>query len=205
MRAILKLFIDFIRKPEWVAAVALLIQAVILWLQARILRKHGKTMEEHAGIAKAQATTAELIGKALTQHEKILADQTRLMQEQFSFHRTTVAQVERVKIYSAVLELHTNIKRLAELIEETPRNSELENRAWFKLVMAVPPCQEVVLTSIHLTPEERGYFAADYLDDAANLVAGATYNTTTLREFIIRYKDFPRMLFKVSQPPPSIG
>jgi len=53
MRAILKLFLDFIRKPEWVAAVALLIPDVILWLQAKILRAHGKTMAEHAGIAKA--------------------------------------------------------------------------------------------------------------------------------------------------------
>ncbi len=205
MHHLFQSFVDFIRKPEWVAAIALLIQAIILWLQARILHKHGETMKEHVGIAQSQATTAELIGKALTQHEKILADQTAIMQEQFHFHRTTVAQVERAKIYIAVLELHTNIQRLANLIEETPRNSEMENRVWFKLLKAVPPCQEVVFTSIHLTPEERAYFGDRYLSDAADLSEGTTFNTKTLREFVSKYKEFPRMLSKLTQPSPSMG
>jgi hypothetical protein len=70
MRVAFRLFLDFMRKPEWVAAIALLIQAIILWLEARILHRHGETMKEHAGIAQSQATTAELIGQALKPNTK---------------------------------------------------------------------------------------------------------------------------------------
>src|SRR5437899_907808 len=84
----MKSLVEFLRKPEWIAAIALLIQAVILFLQAVILRRHGATMEEHAGIAKAQAETAKLIGQALDQQGKVLDEQTKIMDEQFKFQRT---------------------------------------------------------------------------------------------------------------------
>src|SRR5438876_9224385 len=118
MSAATKSLVEFLRKPEWIAAIALLIQAVILFLQAVILRRHGATMEEHAGIAKAQAETAALIGKALDQQGKILAEQTKIMDEQFKFQRTIELKAERVQVFDALMRLHVSFKALLSTLSE---------------------------------------------------------------------------------------
>jgi cellulase/cellobiase CelA1 len=158
MRAILKLFIDFIHKPEWVAAVALLIQAVILWLQARILRRHGMTMEEHAGIAKTQAATAELIGKALEQQGTVLAGQAKLTEEQYRFQRRIEAQAARSEIYKALLALNTTIDMLIRTGSQNPRAVEMEKQVFSTLIDSTVACQNILITGIHLTSEDKDIF-----------------------------------------------
>jgi hypothetical protein len=202
MRHSLQLVLEFIRKPEWVAAIALLIQAAILWLQARILRKHGETMEEHAGIAKAQATTAELIGKALNQHEKILADQTKIMDEQFTFQRRVEAQAARLKVYEALLDVNSNIELLIQVGSQNPANVDSEKRVFSSLVLSVAPCQKAVVTTIHLTPTERTYFLRFLTDvSALALKQSPRPEVTKFWELKNKYTDFLTMLSNVSQTP----
>ncbi len=203
MRATLRLFIDFIRKPEWVAAVALLIQAVILWLQARILRKHGMTMEEHAGIAKGQAATAELIGKALEQHAKILGEQAKLTEEQFKFQRKVEAHATREKVYDQVLRLDGAVQLLIFKIEspgtrDAKRVAE-EDVLQGEMVAAVLPVQKATLTSLHLTQEEKDYFRRYTMDLAALLYNHLHGNVGLLKDFRKKYDDILVMLLKVGQ------
>ena len=208
MRAILKLFTDFIRKPEWVAAVALLIQAVILWLQARILRRHGKTMEEHARIAKDQAATAELIGRALEQHAKILGDQTKITERQFKFQRTIESYAGREKVYDALLELRASVAMLISKIESPgdryePRVAE-EMMAQTEVVAAILPVQKAVLTSPHLTHEEKEYFRGYTSDLATILATNLQGRAQPLKEFTAKYKDILSMHFKIAQIPADV-
>jgi hypothetical protein len=118
MTATLRWFLEFLRKPEWVAAIALLIQAGILLLQALILRRHGETMEKHADVAKAQSETAELIGKALDQQGQILNQQTKIMDEQFKFQRAAMAQADRQQVFDSLLKLRNGLHMLIAKIEE---------------------------------------------------------------------------------------
>ena len=206
MRAILKLFLDFIRKPEWVAAVALLIQAVILWLQARILRKHGRTMEEHAGVAKAQAITAELIGNALQQHATILGEQAKLTEAQFKYQRWVVAQAAREKVYDYMLALYSSVSTLIATVEAPgmrlpPRISQ-EMTAQANVVNALLPAQKATLTCAHLTTEERDYFRQYTLDFAKTLPQTDLPTVIPkLKEINEKYKEFLTMLLKIAQPP----
>ena len=94
--------LEYLRKPEWIAAIALSIQGLIFLLQAAflawqaaILRRHAATLEKHTEIAGTQAETAALIGKALDQQGKILAEQTEIMDAQFKFQRTVEMKAER--------------------------------------------------------------------------------------------------------------
>lgn len=205
MRATLKLFLDFIHKPEWVAAVALLIQAVVLWLQARILRKHGKTMKEHAGIAKDQATTAELIGKALEQHAKILGDQTALTERQFKFQRRVEGHAAREKAYDDLLELRARVMMLISKIESPgeryePRVAE-EELAQGELAAAILPVQKAAFTSLYLTKEEKDYFSR-YTSDLLNITTTKLQgNVRPLKEFTEKYKDILEMILKVGETP----
>jgi hypothetical protein len=200
-----KAVLEFIRKPEWVAAVALLIQAIILGLQAKILRKHGSTMEEHAGIAKAQAATAELIGKALNQQEKILADQTKIMGAQFSFQRRIEAQAAREKVYDSILTLQSSVSLLISKITSpgeryAPRVAE-EQMAQAAVKAAILPVQKATITSLHLTEEENEYFTNYTLDLVQILSSDLQGNVGKLREFEVKYKDILPMLLKVAQTP----
>jgi hypothetical protein len=88
MGHVLNSFVTYVRWPETIAATALVIQTLILLLHWRILRGHGETMEQ-------QAVTAKLIGHALEQHGRILADHTRIMDEQFKVQRKIEASIER--------------------------------------------------------------------------------------------------------------
>src|SRR6266699_559489 len=157
---------EFLRKPEWIAAIALLIQAVILFLQAVILRRHGTTMEEHAGIAKAQAETAALIGKALDQQGKILAEQTKIMDEQFKFQRTVEMKAERVQVFDSLMQLHVSFKMLLSAISRVQLSNythEMQDRvraSWQQVSQDLLPCQKAIHTSIYMNPDERQYFWA---------------------------------------------
>jgi heme exporter protein D len=84
----LKRFLGDVRWPEAIAAIALVIQAFILWQHRRILSGFGETLER-------QAETAKLIGHSLEQHGRILADHTRIMDEQFKFQKKLEAKIER--------------------------------------------------------------------------------------------------------------
>lgn len=81
----LKYLLGDVRWPEAIAAIALVIQAVILWQHRRILSGFGETLER-------QAETAKLIGHSLEQHGRILADHTRIMDEQLKFQKKLEAK-----------------------------------------------------------------------------------------------------------------
>ncbi|MGA9039744.1 MAG: hypothetical protein WB421_04340 [Terriglobales bacterium] len=175
MSATLRYLLVFLREPEWVAAIALLIQAGILLLQAAILRKHGETMEKHAEIAKGQSETAALIGKALDQQGKILDEQTKIMDEQFKFQRATMAQADRQQVFAALVALRNSMHMLIAKIEEPgerypPRLAE-EQRMQAALLTHMLPLQNAFISSVHLTPEEKDYFGR-YSVDVFDAVSG---------------------------------
>ena len=198
----------FLRKPEWVAAIALLIQAAILLLQAVILRRHGATMEEHAGIAKAQSETAALIGKALDQQEKILAEQTKIMAEQFKFQRAAMAQADRQEVFNALLSVRNSLHMLIAKIQEPgerydPRVAE-EQRMQAALLAAILPVQSAFISSVHLTPEEKDYFG-HYIIDVFDAVSGDNNFPRRLSQMkLVQRKysdsDFVKMVAKIGKP-----
>ena len=77
-----------VRWPEAIAAIALVIQVFILWQHRRILSESGETLER-------QAETTKMIAHSLEQHGRILADHTRIMDEQFKFQKKIEAKFER--------------------------------------------------------------------------------------------------------------
>lgn len=88
MSDFLKYFVAGVHWPEAIAAIALVIQAFILWQHRRILGGFGETLER-------QAETAKMIGHSLEQHGRILADHTRIMDEQFKFQKKLEAKIEQ--------------------------------------------------------------------------------------------------------------
>jgi heme exporter protein D len=82
--------------PEAIAAMALVVQTLILWQHRRILTGYGVTLER-------QAETAKLIGHSLEQHGRILADHTRIMDEQFKFQKKLEAKIENSTTSAASL------------------------------------------------------------------------------------------------------
>jgi hypothetical protein len=208
MSATLRSVVEFLRKPEWVAAIALLIQAAILFLQAVILRKHGTTMEEHAGIAKAQAETAALIGKALDQQGKILDEQTQIMDEQFKFHRAAMAQGDKQKVFDSLLGLRRSFHMLIAKIEEPgqryePRVAE-EQRMQAELLTLMLPLQNAFISSPHLTRDEKDYFGR-YTVDVFDAVSGDKNFPARLpkmKEIQQKYSesDFLKMAEKIGKP-----
>ena len=83
----LKYLLGDVHWPEALAAIALVVQTFILWQHRRILTGYGETLER-------QAETAKLIGHSLEQHGRILADHTRIMDEQFKFQKKLEAKIE---------------------------------------------------------------------------------------------------------------
>ena len=72
MLQVFKSLLVTIRWPEAIAAFAMVVQAFILLQHRKILREYGDTLVK-------QAETAKMIGHALEQHGRILADHTRIM------------------------------------------------------------------------------------------------------------------------------
>ena len=91
-----KYFLGDVRWPEVVAAIALVIQTFILWQHRRILTGFSETLER-------QAETTKLIGHSLEQHGRILADHTRIMDEQFKFQKKLEARSENSNVSAASL------------------------------------------------------------------------------------------------------
>ena len=210
MSAAMKSLVEFLRKPEWIAAIALLIQAAILFLQAVILRRHGATMEEHAGIAKAQADTAALIGKALNQQGKILAEQTEIMDAQFKFQRTVEMKAERVGILNSLVQLHNSFKLLLSTLSEvqlsnyTHEMQDLVRASWHRMHEDLLPCTKAIYTSIHLSPKEREYFMG-YVRDLANLSESSDVRKAiqNVNACDAKYKDFEEKMFAAAKAPVS--
>ena len=92
----LKYVLGGVHWPEAIAAIALVVQTLILWQHRRILTGYGETLER-------QAETAKLIGHSLQQHGRILADHTRIMDEQFKFQKKLEARTENSKTSAASL------------------------------------------------------------------------------------------------------
>ncbi len=210
MYAAMKSLVEFLRKPEWVAAIALLIQAAILLLQAVILRRHGTTMEEHAGIAKTQADTAALIGKALDQQGKILAEQTEIMDAQFKFQRAAMAQAERQQVFDALLRLRSSLHMLIAKVEEPgmryePRVAE-EQRMKAALLTQMLPVQNAFISSVHLTREEKDY-CGRYVVDVFDAVSGDNLpaRLPKMKQIQEKYSesDFVKMAAKIGRPQES--
>jgi hypothetical protein len=193
---------ELLRRPEWVAAIALLIQAVILFLQFKILRRHAETMEEHKTIAGTQAETAKLIGQALTQQSKIL-------DEQFNFQKRLAAQAERGRVFDVVLELRSRVVSLLSLLSSTPgyqltspESREKQEFAWNRLEESILPCEKALITSIHLSPEERNYFLGfAQAVDALKHTNDVSKELQDLRGIEDRYKDFAKMMIRAAQAP----
>ena len=159
--------------PEWTAAIALgaqavifLVQAAILFWQGSILRRHATTLEKNTEIANTQADTAKLIGQALDQQGRVLDEQTKIMDEQFKFQRKVEAQAERAEVFDLVLELRTQFvavkgvlsANLGPGITFTQESREKIENAWQRLNAAILPCRKALITSIHLSQEEKNYF-----------------------------------------------
>jgi len=206
----MKSLVEVLRKPEWIAAIALLIQAVILFLQAVILRRHGATMEEHAGIAKAQAETAKLIGQALDQQGKVLDEQTKIMDEQFKFQRTIELKAERVQVFDALMRLHVSFKALLSTLSEVQLSNytqAMQDRVrsdWRRMQEDLLPCTKAIHTSIHMSPQERDYFMG-YVRGVADLtessdIRKAIQNVNALEA---KYKDFAGKMFAAAKTPVS--
>jgi hypothetical protein len=210
MHAAMKSLVEFLRKPEWIAAIALLIQAAILFLQAVILRRHGATMEEHAGIAKAQAETAKLIGQALDQQGKVLDEQTKIMDQQFKFQRTIELKAERVQVFDALMQLHVSFKALFSTLSEVQLSHYTEamqdrvRSGWRRMQEDLLPCTKAIHTSIHLTPKERDYFMG-YVRDIADLTESSDIRKAieNVKACEAKYKDFAGKMFAAAKTPIS--
>lgn len=212
-------------KPEWIAAIALLIQAAILW-------RHASTLEAHTEIARTQSETARLIGQALEKQGKVLEEQTKLMSDQgkvldeqtkimakqFSFQRKIHAQAERTRVFDVVLDLRAKVVRLKEALAlslRVPPGSTVDAfdqqyiekqraDAWIRVSEAIMPCQKALLTSIHLSAEETNYFLG-YAQAVDALEIAHTKNAETdlqaLRNLDGKYDDFAKRMIEAAQPP----
>jgi len=162
---------------DWIAAIALSIQALIflifLWWQDRILGRHAETLEEHTKISGSQAKTAELIGEALGQQGRILAEQTKIMEEQFSFQQRVTMQLETMNVLKFVIAAHRQLVLLDSKISRGTAYPTAEfrqdvERHFDDLAGAVYECQQAILLSFHLTADQKTYFLS-YCDDLATL------------------------------------
>jgi hypothetical protein len=172
--------------PEWTAALALSIQALIFALQAAflgwqawILRHHAKTLEkntniigrqaetlqQYADVAGKQAETLKLIGHALDQQGKIMADQLKFLE-------TVDAQAERAKVFGvvtstqeALIALHS---RLANVSSATREDHDDIARLFGCVAQAVLKCRTEVLLAKHLSDNEKKHFFL-YCEELANL------------------------------------
>jgi hypothetical protein len=204
-------FLDGVRWPETVAAVALLIQAVILFLQWKILGRHAATMEEHTGIAGKQAETAKLIGQALDQQGRVLGKQSQIMDEQFNFQKRVEAKSEREKVFEFLLNLHSRFVLLTDTLSARPATAltvpdfsarDRREHAWSRLHEAILPCQKALITAIHLSPDEKNYFirycqAVDTLQRSGNI----EQELKQVNALQAEYADFGNMMLKAAQTP----
>lgn len=152
---------------EWVAAVALLIQAAILGLQWLILRRHAVTFEQHKDIAATQAETAKLIGTILQQQGKVAEEQTKIMADQLRFHKAVESQAERTKLFELLLEMQSTFRHVSAMITNpqippgstfSPSTKASINQAWLAVEKTILPCQKALMTAVYIPASDREYF-----------------------------------------------
>ncbi len=194
-----KYLLEALKKPEWEAAIALFIQAGILALQAKILRRHGETMEEHKAIAKTQADTADLIAKALRQ-------QGEVMDEQFKFLRKADAKNERQIVFDLALDVRARVRSLSSTVSSLqPSNYTWEDKArvrdgFDRLGDTILPCQKALLTSIHLSKEEKDYFSRFVIEAGdLKLTNDIGKDVAEILALERKYKDFGDVLVKTAK------
>jgi hypothetical protein len=196
--------------PEWWAAFALGVQAVILFLHWIILRRHAGAVEEHVGIAATQADTAKLIGQALEQQGKIMGDQLKIMADQFKFQTRGEIKDERQLVFDLVLEVRARLKGLASSIHLVGYAPTSANNAQIKsdrdkLGDTTLPCKKALTTSIHLPQKEKDYFLAYVEDvDRLELTNNPTTDAQQINKIDEKYKDFGEMILKAAQTPAEV-
>jgi|ERR1700675_2457409 len=183
---------------EWTAALALSIQALIFVLQAAflgwqawILRRHAATLEKnteimgtqattlqkHAEIAGTQAETLKLIGQALDQQGKILAEQNTIMKEQLQFHEKVDERAERASVLTRAIQVQARLQQLASRLSliqgqvgmNATQNDHKDVALHFDALAAdVYECQKAMLMTIHLSDKERKYWLG-YCEALSNL------------------------------------
>jgi hypothetical protein len=186
----LQTLLEYIRRPEDLAAVALLIQAGILAVYALIFRKH--------------ARTADRISEAIRQQGKILDDQTKIMEEQFKFQRRVEAAAEKQKVFDLIFSLQTQVMWLESIMESpitrTLERVETEKRTWDKLSSSMVACEKALLSSTHLSQADKQYFLR-YAYDVSKLEQGddLAKNIRNLKAIADKYHDFVLMLLQTAQ------
>jgi len=199
---------DALRKPEWIAAVALLIQAVILFLQYKILGRHAKTMEQHTETAGTQAKTAESIGKALEQQGKVLGEQTKIMDEQFKFQRRLEEKAERTRLFESLTDLGLLVTDLQFVLGSISSVNEAVrdrvNTLWGQLFQQIVRCTKELGASIHITKEEKDYFLK-YLRNVNELYRLRRNNFqedfARVKAFQSEHEDFTQRLSEAARTP----
>lgn len=209
MQKIVHNLLEYLRRPEGLAAVALLIQAAIFGIHALILRGHAKTLERNVEIADMQAKTADSMSQALQQQSKIMSDQTKIMEAQFKFQRRVEAKTERQAVFDQTMSVRVALMYLLSVMtSEAPRMHEhidKEKRAWADLLAAVVACQRALVTSIHLSSAEKQYFT-EYTNDVGGLKEGTDLRKSIQDAKAIdeKYRDFAQMLLRVAQAPDNL-
>lgn len=195
-----------LHSPEWIAAIALLIQAGILSLHAWILYRHGKALDKTVEIASTQADTGKLMATALEQQGTILAEQTKIMTEQFKFQRAVTAQADRQEVFDALLSLRTSFLMLIAKVQEpgeryAPRVAE-EQRMQAALMAHTVPVRKAIISSVHLTAEEKEYLGHYIVDVAQAVTADANLvaSLPKMKQVEEKYDDILPMLVKIGQP-----
>jgi hypothetical protein len=201
--------------PEWIAAIALSIQALIFavqagffYWQARILGRHAATLEEHTKIAGSQVKTAELIGQALDQQGKILAEQTKIMAAQFNFQRKVVEQSERMRILDQLVDLNLKVNSLLALLlsvsNYTDAVDERVKAKWADLTDQLLRCKKELDSSIHITGAEKDYFLS-YVLDVNQLEQGGDFREHIVKSKAIqsKHKDVTAKIFAAAKTPAS--
>lgn len=189
---------NWLKNPEWVAAVALLIQAVILFLQAKILSAHARTMEEHKTIAGNQATTAGLISVAIEQ-------QRRILEEQFNFQKKVESKSEEQTILRLVTDVAARVSLLeialsqVQLSNYTSQDRDRVRLYYAKLNEIVLPCELELVTSIHMSEEAKIYFLR-YIAAVADLkeTASISKDIERMKALQTNFADFTAMLIKMA-------
>ena len=181
--------------PEWVAAIALLIQARILW-------RHAHTLEEHARIASSQAHTAELIGQALRQQGQILDEQTKIMDEQFKFQRRLEVKAERTKIFDLLMQVRISVAMLQRKMMERNISDEEMSGYWERLTSDVPLCMKELHTSIQISGSEKQYFLG-YVRAVAALqrTGDILKDIENVKALHDKYQDFNKKMFAAAETP----
>jgi hypothetical protein len=176
-----------LRDPSWIAAYALLIQVFIFGWQARILRRHATTLEEHTEIARAQATTADLIRQAVQQQEVIL-------NAQFNFQQRLQTQAEKKAIFDLMVQLYGSVQTLTTKVNAAPstqKGLDEITQCWIDMKKYATACTQALVTSAHLSKDGWECFLT-YISDVGKLhpSSNQTAEYNQLRDFNDKHKDF---------------